>query len=138
MTLGELRQRWEHRREEWSRLGVSVEGARLASEIVADLDRLAAGADEQLLSLAEAAAASGYHPESLARLIRQGRLTNQGTARRPRIRRADLPHKPRPSLAKPSGRSASSRLTGGAASALRDASSIVRDAIAGRIRGVAP
>lgn len=137
MTAAELRDRWQRRLDEWRRLGVSVDGAKLAAEILADLDRLASDSADQLLSLSEAAALSGYHAESLARLIRQGKLTNHGTRRRPRLRCADLPHKARSVLAKPARPSASSRLAGASAGAPRDASSIVRDAVAGRIRGAA-
>src|SRR5689334_8468006 len=61
MTLAELRQRWEYRRDEWSRFGASVDGAKLAGEIVADLEALAASRDAELLTPRQAAAASGYH-----------------------------------------------------------------------------
>ena len=52
---------------------------------------------EQLLTLAQAAELSGYHPDSLARMVRDGQIPD----RRPpnskgmiRIRRGDLPIKP--------------------------------------------
>lgn len=51
---------------------------------------LALRADEQL-TLAEAALRSGYSPDHLARLIREGKLPNSGRAHAPRIRAADLP-----------------------------------------------
>jgi hypothetical protein len=136
--LADLLTRWQSRRAEWARLGVAVDGEKIASEVLKDLTGLAAAADEEFLTLTEAAMASGYNAESLSRLIRQGRLANHGTPRRPRVRRADLPHKPRSALAQSSRRVASSRPAGGPSGAQRDASSIVRDAVAGRIRGIAP
>jgi hypothetical protein len=137
MTALELIARWRGRCDAWRRLGVSVNGEAIAREIVADLEQLVESQDEELLTLSKASAASDYHAESLSRLIRQGKLANHGTTRRPLVRRADLPHKPRAALAKPSGRVASSRPTGGPSGAQRDASAIVRDAVAGRIRGTA-
>jgi len=47
-------------------------------------------ADERL-TLAEAAFRSGYSPDHLARLIREGKLPNAGRPRAPRIRAGDLP-----------------------------------------------
>lgn len=49
-------------------------------------------ADERL-TLAEAAARSGYSPDHLARLIRQGQLPNAGRLHAPRIRAGDLPRR---------------------------------------------
>ena len=55
MTLAELRARWTERRDEWRRLGVQVDGAKLAEEVLADLEKVVnAGADE-LLTLTAAA-----------------------------------------------------------------------------------
>lgn len=49
-------------------------------------------ADERL-TLAEASARSGYSPDHLARLIREGRLPNAGRPHAPRIRAGDLPRR---------------------------------------------
>jgi len=52
---------------------------------------------DQLLTLAQAAELSGYHPDSLARMVRDGQIpdlrppNSKGTIR---IRRGDLPIKP--------------------------------------------
>lgn len=52
---------------------------------------------DQLLTLADAAGISGYHPDSLARMVRDGQIpdlrppNSKGTIR---IRRGDLPIKP--------------------------------------------
>jgi hypothetical protein len=46
------------------------------------------------VTLQEAALASGYTPDHLSRLVRQGRLVNYGRKHSPRYRAADLPRKP--------------------------------------------
>ncbi len=53
--------------------------------------------NEDLLTLAEAAQASGYHPDSLARMVRDGQIPDlrpSGSKGMIRIRRGDLPIKP--------------------------------------------
>ena len=52
---------------------------------------------DQLLTLLEAAEVSGYHPDSLARMVRDGQvpdLRHPGSKGMIRIRRSDLPIKP--------------------------------------------
>jgi len=52
---------------------------------------------EQLLTLTQAAELSGYHPDSLARMVRDGQIPDlrpPNSKGRIRIRRADLPIKP--------------------------------------------
>ena len=52
---------------------------------------------EQLLTLAQAAELSGYHPDSLARMLRDGQIPDlrpPNSKGMIRIRRADLPIKP--------------------------------------------
>jgi hypothetical protein len=51
------------------------------------------GADERL-TLAQAALRSGYSPDHLARLLREGRVPNAGRRGSPRIRAGDLPVRP--------------------------------------------
>lgn len=41
MTLPELIERWRTRADEWCRLGITVDGAKVADEIVTDLETLA-------------------------------------------------------------------------------------------------
>lgn len=48
----------------------------------------------ETLTVAEAAAESGYSKSHLRRLIREGRIPNAGEAGSPRIQRRDLPRKP--------------------------------------------
>ena len=52
---------------------------------------------EQLLTLTQAAELSGYHPDSLARMVREGQIPDlrpPNSKGMIRIRRADLPIKP--------------------------------------------
>jgi hypothetical protein len=52
---------------------------------------------DQLLTLPQAAEISGYHPESLARMVREGQIPDlrpPGSQGMIRIRRGDLPSKP--------------------------------------------
>ncbi len=46
------------------------------------------------LTLSQAAEESGFSYSALQHLVADGKLKNAGSAHRPRIRRADLPHKP--------------------------------------------
>lgn len=100
-----FRERWLSRRDELRRLRALVDGATLCDELLAELDGLADDAANQLLSLHRAAAESGYSADHLGRLVREGKLTNAGRANSPRIRRGDLPFKPRHSVAPDSERS---------------------------------
>jgi len=93
MTLAELRDMWSMRRDEWRRFGVQVDGVRIAEEILSELESLDASS-EQLLTLVEAAAESGYAADTLGRLVREGRIPNAGRPNAPKIRRRDIPKKP--------------------------------------------
>ena len=92
MTLAELRAAWTERRDEWRRLGVQVDGAKLCEELLRDLDELDASG-ETLLTLVEAEGESGYSADHLGRLVRSGAIPNAGRPNAPRIRRRDLPRK---------------------------------------------
>jgi hypothetical protein len=96
MTLADLKTRWEARRNEYARFDVYVAGAKLIDEWLGELDQLAADERDAVLTLAEAAAASGYSADHLGRLVRAGRLVNIGRAGAPRVRRGDLPRKGEP------------------------------------------
>jgi hypothetical protein len=91
MILDELRQRW---RSEAEHLRPYNAGAAHAYESAArDLEEALTTSQNPLLSLAQAAEQSGYHRESLARMVRKGRLRNYATSRRPLVRAQDLPKK---------------------------------------------
>ncbi len=58
-TLSEILARWTARQAEWARLRVQLDGAALAGDIVADLEKIAQGEQDDSLTLAAAAAISG-------------------------------------------------------------------------------
>ena len=60
---------------------------KLASEVVEAVKR----AEDEELTLAEAAAASGYAKRTIRQKIAEGKLENVGRKNAPRIRRGDLP-----------------------------------------------
>lgn len=94
MTRYEFRIKWEARRDEWSRRGISAPAGPLLDEVLADLDAVARDEGMELLTLTEAALRSGFSPDTLGRYIRQGKLANLGRKNAPRVRAADLPRKP--------------------------------------------
>jgi hypothetical protein len=93
-TLRELTGRWQARRAEWERLGVSVDGAKLAAEIVSDLEAIEHVHNAASVTLTEAHLIGGYSIDHLQRLVSSGQLQNLGRKGKPRIRRADVPIKP--------------------------------------------
>jgi len=72
---------------------VLVDGAEVCAEVLADLRSVLAAEDGQSLTLAQAAARSGYSEDHLGRLVRSGRLPNLGRKGSPRIRAGDLPRR---------------------------------------------
>lgn len=90
----EIFERWERRCSEWAQLHVQVDGKQIAQEILADLEKIAAGEGDSLLSLAQASAISGYSTDHLSKLIRAGNIPNSGRKGSPRIKRNDLPVRP--------------------------------------------
>lgn len=72
-----------------------VSAPSLIGEFLADLAALEAASSDELLSLERAALESGYSKAHLRRLAGQGKLPLHGSRYRPRIRRGDLPQKPR-------------------------------------------
>lgn len=94
-TLTELAASWreeaEHLRE---RYGLE-EMASLCRVHAAELDEAIRDVMEEELTLAEAAEESGYSDRRLRQLVAKGSLPNAGEKGRPRLRRGDLPRKPR-------------------------------------------
>lgn len=84
---------WEARLATFHELHAQVDGEALCQLALADLRRVHAERENEALSLQEAAAESGYHEDSLTRLVREGKLANVGSKHRPRFRRADLPRR---------------------------------------------
>src|SRR5262245_23433817 len=84
---------WRTRAEEL-RKWAAAEGAAVALEQAAiELEAALRIRDDEPLTLQEAAAESGFNPESLGRLVREKRIANAGRPNAPRIRRGDLPKK---------------------------------------------
>jgi hypothetical protein len=104
-TISEILERWTARQAEWARLRVQLDGAALAGDIVADLERIAQGEQDDDLTLTAAAAISGYSTEHLGRLLRHGVIPNAGRKHSPRIRRSDLPIRPKRRVANVNGAS---------------------------------
>lgn len=74
--------------------GSSAEGAASAYELAAaELEAALEQIDNEILTLAEAADASGYTADHLGRLVRGGTIPNAGRPNAPRVRRGDLPLK---------------------------------------------
>jgi len=73
----------------------ALESVAIAYERCAQrVEEIVADESEQLLSLREASAMSGYSADHLGRLIREDTIPNAGRKGSPRIMRQDLPMKP--------------------------------------------
>ena len=95
MTREEFRAPWNARLAECLRLGILVVGERFCREVLADFEALISAEDDRILGLADASEASGYSPDHLRRLYRQGALPGERQGRRIFFRSADLPRKPK-------------------------------------------
>jgi hypothetical protein len=82
---------WREQAAQYDRDGQS--GGRLLTRVAKELETAIGEVDNPLLTLKQASGVSGYHRESLARMIRRLRLRNYGTPRKPLVRAADLPRK---------------------------------------------
>lgn len=94
MRLEELAQTWRLRAKELH--SYAAEGAAVAYEqAAAELERAQSESADTVVSLNDGARISGYSPDHLGRLVKAGKIPNQGTTHRPRVRIADLPRKPK-------------------------------------------
>lgn len=93
MTRTEFIGKWAQRAEELGRLSASVDGRRLISEFLAELERLFREEESDILTLEQAAQYSGYSADHIGRSMRRGSIENVGERGRPRVRRGDLPRK---------------------------------------------
>lgn len=93
MTRDELRSKWTRRLHEYEAVSAYVSGEAICREILGDISRLKLA--EEVCTLSEASLRSGYSKDHLARMVREGKLTNYGRFRSPRLRVADLPKKQR-------------------------------------------
>ncbi len=99
MTREEFVARWDRRRAVFQRFSALVDGAKLCAEVLADFRAVTNEHGDWTLSLTEAAARSGYSAPHLGRLLRAGKIPNAGRPGAPRMRVADLPTRPRATLA---------------------------------------
>jgi hypothetical protein len=93
-TRSQFRQKWHALQEEYSRRDASMPAGPLLAEILNDLDAVERAEGDELLNLTQAGIRSGYAPDSLRRLIHEGKLENLGRKNAPRLRARDLPRKP--------------------------------------------
>jgi hypothetical protein len=87
--------KWKKDADELRHRYFDERGAQLFEEHATELAQAVAASDDQLLTLAEAAHESGYSADHLGRLVRTGSLRNHGRRYAPRVRRGELPSKPR-------------------------------------------
>ena len=93
MTRHDFNSKWLALRDEWSRRGFAAPVGPILAEMLGDLEAVARDEGTELLSLTQAALRCGYSPDSLGKMVRQGRLENVGRKNAPRVRVADLPRK---------------------------------------------
>lgn len=94
MTPADFMAKWTAEADAMKRRGVMVNGAGLLGEVLEDFRAVQDSRLQDILTLEEASARSGYGVEHLGRLVREGRIPNAGRKGSPRIRVADLPRKP--------------------------------------------
>lgn len=97
-TRAELKAKWTARVSEGRLLNALVPLERVAAEVLADLMRVDE-VENDVLSIREAAGASGYAEDTLRRMVAYGQVPNSGRKNKPAIRRSDLPRKPGHALA---------------------------------------
>jgi hypothetical protein len=89
---GRLIKQWKKRARMLAAHG-AVEAAKTYERVAVELEREAARANNELLSLSSAAHESGYSTDHLSRLVREGKLRNFGKKHRPLVQRSELPLK---------------------------------------------
>ncbi len=94
MGAGGLVSKWTDRARRLREWAAAEEAARAWESAARELQLALEDESGELLNLQQASAASGYSPEHLGRLVRQGRIPNAGRLNAPRIRIGDLPRKP--------------------------------------------
>ena len=93
MTLDQLARTWQAEAQQLrTRYGMD-QLATLAETHAAELLEAMREANDQQLTLSEAASESGYSVRRLRELIAEGRIPNAGRKGAPRIRRADVPRR---------------------------------------------
>lgn len=93
-SLASLADRWEETAGALRAYGAAPQAECLA-RVARELREALEAAAGETLTLAEAAIESGVPAETLRKAVAQGRIPNAGRKGAPRIRRADLPRRPR-------------------------------------------
>jgi len=94
MTIETLTKDWRSRAGKLRDWAAAEEVAHAWEEAARELEAVLAEREQELLNLQQASELSGYSPDHLGRLIREGKVPNAGRVNAPRIRSADLPRKP--------------------------------------------
>lgn len=89
-----LVEEWRERADYLRRWGAGEELAHVWRLAADELQRAIREANDEVLTLEEAARESGYSKRRLRELVAEGRVPNAGRKHAPRIRRADLPLRP--------------------------------------------
>lgn len=97
MNPHDLTNEWRERASQLTRYGAESQALTLL-ECASELEQLWQLWQEEPLTLSEAAKESGYSVDHIGRMVREGRIANAGRPNAPRIRRADLPIKPKSSV----------------------------------------
>lgn len=93
MTLAQIVERWEVRRDDYKRVGASINGALVCQEFLTDLSLVEAAELEPAFKVRAAASRTGYSEDHLGRLVRQGKIPNVGRPGAPLVRLSDIPTK---------------------------------------------
>lgn len=100
--LVELASRWQTLAQEMAKYGAPPQAGTLR-QCSKELFEIMKAEKEVLLNLTAAAQLCGYSADTLGRQIREGKLTSYGPKGSPKVRRGDLPKKPRAVVALNSG-----------------------------------
>ncbi len=92
-TILALAERWLAEAERLDSLGCT-EAAQTSRQLAHELEEALQTAEDETLTLSEAAKVSGYSQRRLRELIAEGAIDNAGAKGRPRVRRGNLPRKP--------------------------------------------
>lgn len=93
MKRDEILDRWRLRLADWSKLQTTVNGERIATEVLADLKAMAEAHDDAEVGLKGASEESGYSVRQLSRMVQDGTLTNVGRPHAPKLLRSQLPRR---------------------------------------------
>jgi len=95
VSIAALEAKWSARLVEWRELGVTVLGEKIAREILDDLRAVGESTHDEaaLYGPSEAGVIVDYHPGSITRLIKQGKVRNYGSKHRPLVKLSELPRK---------------------------------------------